>query len=147
MTSKELEKRVEKFFLVATDFRIRALSISKQRFHQVLESEIAARKLINRIFDQGLTILGKGIVQGRKAKESFNASTNKKSSRLQRLVEPETAFTSKSAAGVTASNPLHTEMKRKKSVKSLNRKTNILKKVSPRTRNPRAHTAAVARSH
>lgn len=147
MTSKELVKRVEKIFSVANSFQIQALSVSKKRFHQALKGEIAARNLANKLFDQGLAALGKGIVLGRKAKESFSASTNRKSSRLQRFVDSETALTSKPAAGVTESKPSHAEVKRKKSVKSFNRKTNSLKKVSPRARNPRTDTGAVARSH
>ena len=146
MTTKELEKRIEKFFSVASDFQNRALTVSKKRFHQALEGEIAARKLVTNLFDDGLTLLGKGIVLGRKAKESFSASTNKKSSRLQKLVQPETSAY-KSASGPLDAKPFHAEVKRKKSIKNLNRKSNMMKKVNPRTKNPRTHTGPVARSH
>lgn len=147
MTTKELEKRIEKFFSVANNFQNRALSMSKKRFHQALEGEIAARKLATNLFDKGLTLLGKGIMLGRKAKETFSASTNKKSSRLQKLVQPESASENKSASAAMDSKPLHAEMKRKKSIKNLNRKSNMMKKVNPRTKNPRTHTGPVARSH
>lgn len=146
MTTKELEKRIEKFFSVVNDFQSRALTVSKKRFHQALEGEIAARKLATNLFDEGLTLLGRGIVLGRKAKESFSASTNKKSSRLQKLVQPATAVI-KSASGPLDSKPFHAEVKHKKSIKNLNQKSNVMKKMNPRTKNARTHTGPIARSH
>ena len=148
MTTKQLENRIEKFFSVANELQNRALTMGKQGFHQALQREIAARKLATNIFAEGLSLLGKGLVLGRKAKESFSASTNKKSSRLQNMVAPTLGSNEKSTSVEVDSKPFHgVEVKHKKAVKNLDRKSSATKRMNPRNKKARIHTGPVARSH
>ncbi len=151
MTAKQIEKRIEQAFSVVNELQNRALSLSRKRLAQALQGEIAARRLATTIFDDGLSFLGKGVVYGRKVKETFSASTNKKTSRLQRLLESD--FSDAERSELTKESMLFQgngsaqSGKRKKSAKNLAPKSHSMKKMAARTKKSRVHPGPVARSH
>lgn len=101
MTLQKLEVQIKDLINQAKQFQIKAIQFQRQGALVVRQGEVTARETANKFFDDGLTLLGKSIIEGRKIKEAFAAETHRKAANIKReeasfkTVKPEVSAVSR----------------------------------------------------
>ena len=141
MKTEQIEAQVDQVFKKIKDVQKKVMSLQKQAKALLRKNEVKARGSLEKVFDDGLTLLGQGMIVGRKATESFVAETHRKAKKLEL---PE-------ASQVKVSEVIPADVKPIK--KNAKIKTHASKSVSPhakiknKSRSARAHLTAAVRSH
>lgn len=89
MIVEQIEEQIGNVLNKAKDLKIKISEMPEQACGLAKKSELTARRSLHKVFNDGLTLLGKGLINGRKAKEAFVAETNRKAKRFQDNAEAE----------------------------------------------------------
>jgi hypothetical protein len=84
MVLEKVEQQMNQILNVAKQVQNQVQQIRSEGFLVTRQGEIKAREFLHQVFDSGLTLLGQGIVLGRKATESFVAETHRKANKLKK---------------------------------------------------------------
>lgn len=84
-TQPQFEKRIQSFFERVGKVQKQLPTLRRVGLARALKGEIVVREVLSDVFDDGLSLLGKGIVLGRKQTERFIAKTHKKTNELLKL--------------------------------------------------------------
>ncbi|MBC7420984.1 MAG: hypothetical protein H7328_09675 [Bdellovibrio sp.] len=106
--------------------------------------EVSARESLHKVFDEGLTLLGKGIVTGRKATESFVAETHRKAKKLKR--EAHAVEVAEDIVTEVIPDKVNSKKNNTISAKSVSVK-NQMKTLKSKGRKNKANFATTARAH
>ena len=159
-----IEDRVQQFLTTAGQIQRKAMKLGKENFLKVLENEITFRHTLSEYFDDGLTLLGKGLVLGRKATELFSAGTHRRAKRLENFTQPVVKSNTKNTKLI---NKLSKKMApipmtimdkaikaeknatsfENKARKNLSRRAKAMQKAISKDKKPRFTTGPISRSH
>ena len=95
MTLEQVEVQIAEFLNQAKKMQIKAQQLQRQGSIVVLQSEVIVREKFNEFFEEGLTLLGKGIIKGRKIKEMLVAEAHRKTANLKKVETTSTPTHSK----------------------------------------------------
>ncbi len=84
MTLEQVEGQIADFLTKARKVQMKAQHFQRQGAMAAMQSEVAIREKFNEYFEDGLTILGKGIVKRRKIKELLVAEAHRKAASLKK---------------------------------------------------------------
>lgn len=84
MTLEQMEVQIADFLTKAKKMQIRAQQLQRQGIMVARQSEVVVREKLNNYLEDGLNLLGKSIVKGRKLKESLAAETHRKMASLKK---------------------------------------------------------------
>lgn len=139
-----VEKQLGKVFTRLRDVQVKAAAYQKQAKSLAKLGELSARKSLHKVFDNGLTLLGKGLINGRKATESFVAETHRKAKRMENAEQTE-ELSNSPVSEVIPVEPTKRHASKASQVKSLNVKPTKKNKSKHAKHNPR-HVSS-ARAH
>jgi hypothetical protein len=101
-SSFHIEQQLDKVVSRFRGLQAKVAVYQKQAMALAQEGEVTARTSLHKVFDNGLSILGKGLSNGRKATESFVAETHRKAKKLQSESNKEEITASASAEVIPA---------------------------------------------
>jgi hypothetical protein len=139
---EKLEQQVNQYLATARQLQEQLQTFRKQSLTFTQQNEIKAREMLHQAFDNGLTLLGKGIIIGRKATESFVAETHRKANKLEKLISKETEQVDESVASSAS-----VEMKPVDSIKQNQPKQKNPKFKGMKNKKHRSHTTNTSKSH
>lgn len=84
MTLEQVEVKIADLLTKAKKMQIRAKQFQRQGIMVARQSEVVVREKLNDYFEDGLNLLRKSIVRGRKMKESLAAETHRKMATLKK---------------------------------------------------------------
>lgn len=85
MILEKVEAQIADILDQAKKMQVKAQQLQRQGTMAALQSEVVVREKFNEFFEQGLTLLGKGIVKGRKIKEALAAEAHRKAANLKKV--------------------------------------------------------------
>ena len=86
MVMERVEEKLGTALRQIRQMQLKLTAIQKQAEALLQESELSARDSINKLMDNGLTLIGKGLTNGRKVKESFVAETHRKAKKFEKTI-------------------------------------------------------------
>ncbi len=142
-TTEKIEEKIQNIVSRVRDLQMKVSKIQAQATQTAKQAEVSARESLHKAFDGGLSLLGKGIVNGRKATESFVAETHRKAKKLERETQAEEAVEAPVSEVIPAAAIKKSNKMNAKSVSAKNQ----MKTLKNKSRKNKSHFAATARSH
>jgi len=138
MIIEKVEKQINQILSAAKQVQNQVQQIRSEGFLVTKQGEIKAREFLHQVFDSGLSLLGQGIVLGRKATESFVAETHRKANKLKKGEGDLTSDEEESSVSKNFSN-------RKSEASALGKKSSKFK--SLKNKKQKSHLGNTARAH
>ncbi len=137
MTLEQIEVQIVDLMTQAKKLQSKAMQYQRQGALVARQGEVAIRESVNKFFDEGLTLLGKSIMEARKIKESFVAETHRKTAQLKRKeanLNTSSEAQMKSASHQKTDSNFIKATKSAKSTKPFSEKGSAIKKMKAKTK-------------
>ncbi len=122
MTLEQVEVQIADMLTKAKKMQIKAKQLQRQGLMVARQGEVVVREKLNDYLEQGLSLLGKSIIKGRKLKESLAAETHRK---IASLKKDENISESNGSNEVAARRPQGTKAELLKKASPLKPKNNM----------------------
>lgn len=90
MTLEQVEVQIADLLTKAKKMQIRAQQLQRQGLMVARQGEVVVREKLTNYLENGLNLLGKSIIMGRKLKENLKAETHRKAASLKKVNAAET---------------------------------------------------------